>query len=69
MAVVVRPWTLASLLCRDGARRVFTNQLEGFRGGEGYIHVRRALMEVLADIHNGAKQTGPIHKLERDVLQ
>ena len=28
MAVVVWPQTLASLLCRDGARRVFTNQAD-----------------------------------------
>ena len=28
MAVVVRPQTLASLLRRDGARRVFTNQAD-----------------------------------------
>ena len=27
MAVVVWPWTLAFLQCRDGARRVFTNQV------------------------------------------
>ena len=32
MAVVVIPQTLAFLLCRDGARRVFTNQTEGGGG-------------------------------------
>ena len=28
MVVVVWPWTLASLHCRDGARRVFTTQAD-----------------------------------------
>ena len=28
MAVVVSPYTLASLQCRDGARRVFTGQAD-----------------------------------------
>ena len=28
MAAVVRSWTLASLQCRDGARRVFTDQAD-----------------------------------------
>ena len=28
VAVVLRPWTLVSLQCRDGAREVFTDQVD-----------------------------------------
>ena len=34
MDVVLRPWTLATLRCRDGARRGFADQAEG-GGGRG----------------------------------
>ena len=33
MAVALRPWNLAFLQCRDGARRVFADQAKTARGG------------------------------------